>query len=85
MGELDNVDYNDIKRLIKIHTTKGQARATVIPGKQNEAIAIQKFEDELYVELYEQHQRIDLFVRSKSGEIARRLCTFRVALRGYPS
>lgn len=69
----DNIDYNDIKRLIKVHTTKGQAEAIAIPGKDNEAKALQKFEDELYVELREQHQRIDLFVQSKSGEITRRL------------
>ena len=31
------------------------------------------FEEELYQELFEQHQRIDLFVKSKSGEITRRL------------
>lgn len=70
---LDNIDYNDIKHLIKVHTTKGQAEAIAIPGKDNEAKALQKFEDELYVELREQHQRIDLFVQSKSGEITRRL------------
>lgn len=69
----DNIDYNDIKHLIKVHTTKGQAEAIAIPGKDNEAKALQKFEDELYVELREQHQRIDLFVQSKSGEITRRL------------
>ena len=34
---------------------------------------LQEFEEELYDELYEQHQRIDLFVQSKSGEISRRL------------
>ena len=32
-----------------------------------------EFEEELFVELVDQHQRIDLFVRSKSGEIERRL------------
>jgi len=30
----------------------------------------------LYNELRQQHQRIDLFVQSKSGEIARRLSVF---------
>lgn len=73
VNPLDNIDYNDIKHLIKVHTTKGQAEAIAIPGKDNEAKALQKFEDELYVELREQHQRIDLFVQSKSGEITRRL------------
>lgn len=69
----DNVDYNDIKRLIKANTTKSQAEAIAIPGKCNEAKALQKFEDELYAELREQHQRVDLFVQCKAGEITRRL------------
>lgn len=68
-----NVDYNDIKYLIKAHTTRGQAQAVTIPGKDNETKALQKFEDKLYAELWEQHQRIDLFVQSKAGEITRRL------------
>ncbi|MCJ1466927.1 hypothetical protein MMC07_005549 [Pseudocyphellaria aurata] len=68
-----NIDYNDIKYLIKAHTTRGQAQAVTVPGKDNEAKALQKFEDRLYAELWEQHQRIDLFVQSKAGEITRRL------------
>lgn len=47
-----------------------------VPGKDNEAKALQKFEDKLYAELWEQHQRIDLFVQSKAGEITRRLRTY---------
>lgn len=69
----DNVDYNDIKHLIKIRTTHGQGQARAIPGIDGEAKAFHEFEDELYRELRDQHQRIDLFVQSKSGEIARRL------------
>ena len=34
---------------------------------------MEEFEGKLYQELSEQHQRIDLFVKSKSGEITRRL------------
>ncbi|KAI9811594.1 MAG: hypothetical protein M1827_005343 [Pycnora praestabilis] len=69
-----NVDYNDIKHLIKVRTTRDQAQAISIPGRGNsEGKALKDFEDELYAELLEQHQRIDLFVQSKSGEIKRRL------------
>ena len=67
------MDYNDIKHLIKVRTTKGQADAVSIPGQGHDSKALQEFEEELYAELYEQHQRIDLFVQSKSGEITRRL------------
>lgn len=70
---LDNIDYNDIKHLIKVRTTHCQGQAKTIPGSNNEAKPFHAFEDEFYRELREQHQRIDLFVRSKSGEIARRL------------
>ena len=56
-----------------MRTTQGQGQARAIPNGQNEAEALHAFEDELFNELKDQHQRIDLFVRSKSGEIARRL------------
>lgn len=75
-ASLDNIDYNEIKHLIKVRTTKDQAQSITVPGHENEAKALQDFEDELYNELRQQHQRIDLFVQSKSGEIARRLSVF---------
>ncbi|OCL14007.1 hypothetical protein AOQ84DRAFT_281997, partial [Glonium stellatum] len=67
----DNVDYDEIKYLIKEHTTPGSGKAVAIPG--HEEIAGQDFEDLLYDELVEQHARVNLFIRSKSGEIERRL------------
>ncbi|KAL8659419.1 MAG: hypothetical protein Q9226_000446 [Calogaya cf. arnoldii] len=70
---IDNLDYNDLKRLIKVRTTRGQGEALSIPGHGNEAKALSAFEQEFYRELTEQHQRVDLFVQSKSGEISRRL------------
>ena len=77
----DNVDYNDIKRLIKVRTTQGQgqgqAKAIAVSG--HETKALHAFEDELYRELRDQHQRIDLFVQSKAGEIGRRLGTYLVS------
>lgn len=69
----DNVDYNDLKRLIKIRTTRGQGEALTIPGRGNEAKALKAFENEFFRELTDQHQRVDLFVQSKAGEISRRL------------
>jgi SPX domain protein involved in polyphosphate accumulation len=42
-----------------------------IPGQQDHAL--QKFEDRLYLELCNQHDRVDLFVSSKADEIHRRL------------
>ncbi|KAI9773807.1 MAG: hypothetical protein M1840_006032 [Geoglossum simile] len=69
-----NVEYNEIKHLIKVRTTRDQAHAISIPGRgDGENTALKEFEDELYAELSEQHQRIDLFVFSKSGEVSRRL------------
>ncbi|KAL8778150.1 MAG: hypothetical protein Q9213_007539 [Squamulea squamosa] len=68
-----NVDYNDLKRLIKIRTTRGQGEALSIPGHGNEAKALKAFENEFYHQLTDQHQRVDLFVQSKAGEINRRL------------
>lgn len=67
----DNVDYDEIKHLIKEHTTPGSGKALAIPGQED--IAGQGFEDLLNDELVEQHARVNLFIRSKSGEIERRL------------
>lgn len=69
----DNVDYNDLKSLIRRRTTRGQGEALTIPGHANEAKALQAFEDEFLSQLINQHQRVDLFVQSKAGEINRRL------------
>ncbi|MCJ1379090.1 hypothetical protein MMC17_002190 [Xylographa soralifera] len=68
-----NIDYNEIKHLIKRRTTRSQGQAILIPGQASANKASDDFEEELYAELLDQHQRIDLFVRSKSGEIERRL------------
>jgi site-specific recombinase XerD len=69
---LDNVDYNELKHLIKVNTTRGQGRAVPIPGHADGAL--QKFENLFYAELWSQHDRVDLFVKSKADEISRRLC-----------
>ncbi|KAF1986670.1 hypothetical protein K402DRAFT_85123 [Aulographum hederae CBS 113979] len=66
-----NIDYDDIKHLIKEHTTPGNGKAVSIPGQGS--VSESKFEDLLYAIFCEQHQRIELFVKSKTGEIERRL------------
>ncbi|OAA42150.1 spx [Metarhizium rileyi] len=66
-----NLDYSSLKHKIKIHTTRDQAKAIVIPGHQD--TTLKKFEDGLYGELCRQHDRVDLFVTSKADEISRRL------------
>ncbi|OIW29170.1 SPX domain-containing protein [Coniochaeta ligniaria NRRL 30616] len=68
---LHNIDYNSLKHHIKVHTTRDQASAIVIPGHRDTALS--KFEDELFLELCRQHDRVDLFVSSKANELSRRL------------
>ncbi|KAK3331905.1 hypothetical protein B0T19DRAFT_438787 [Cercophora scortea] len=68
---LYNIDYNALKHYIKANTTKDQATAIAIPGHRDTSLA--KFEEELYRELSGQHDRVDLFVKSKADEISRRL------------
>lgn len=43
----------------------------VIPGQVDPALA--EFEESFFNELYNQHDRVDLFVKSKSSEINSRL------------
>jgi hypothetical protein len=72
----ENVDYDSIKNLIKDHTTpgKGKAIAISIPGQQNESEV--SFENLLFSIFLDQHHAVSLFVKSKSGEIQRRLGSF---------
>jgi SPX domain protein involved in polyphosphate accumulation len=67
----DNIDYDFLKDLIKHQTTAGTNRAVSIPG-QGES-SERAFGETFLQVLQAQHDRINLFVRSKSGEIERRL------------
>ncbi|KAF8544043.1 hypothetical protein BDD12DRAFT_132950 [Trichophaea hybrida] len=60
-----NIDYMEIKQLIKHYTTKKPPVAT--PDQPTD------FEDELFKVFLDQLGRIDLFVKSKAGEIDRRI------------
>ncbi|KAI9739420.1 MAG: hypothetical protein M1818_005108 [Claussenomyces sp. TS43310] len=66
-----NVDYNELKHLIKVNTTRDQGRAITIPGYSD--TTLQRFEDQFYDELCNQHDRVDLFVKSKADEFNRTL------------
>ncbi|RFU23595.1 hypothetical protein B7463_g12743, partial [Scytalidium lignicola] len=65
-----NIEYNKLKNLIKVHTKKDQGQAIAISGQDDIAL---KFEDLFFNELCYQHDYVDLFVKSKAGEISRRL------------
>lgn len=78
----DNVDYDEIKQFIKENTRKENKTSPVgIPGQVGTEESRSQFEDELYDILKEQHQRINLFIKSKYGEIERRIGALRYQLR----
>jgi hypothetical protein len=60
-----------LKNLIKVHTTEDQGRGILIPEQSN--IASKEVEDLFLNELSNQHDCVDLFVKSKADEICRRL------------
>lgn len=71
----DNIDYDDLKHVIKLHTsTNCTSRPKPIPTSENVDREEQEFEDQFLAILEEQHGRINDFVHMKSGEIERRLC-----------
>jgi SPX domain protein involved in polyphosphate accumulation len=70
-ARLDNIDYDYLKELIKHQTTPGTNKAVSIPGQG--ASTERAFGETFFKVLAEQHDRINLFIRSKSGEIERRL------------
>jgi SPX domain protein involved in polyphosphate accumulation len=67
----DNIDYDYLKDLIKHQTTPGTNKAVSIPGQGQSSE--RAFSETFLQVLQAQHDRINLFVRSKSGEIERRL------------
>ena len=71
IGIADNIDYDVIKQYIKEQTSPGKDKVLSAPGRDRETP--QEFEKSLFAVFADQHQRIDLFVRSKAGEIRRRL------------
>ncbi|KAL1612516.1 hypothetical protein SLS60_000743 [Paraconiothyrium brasiliense] len=66
-----NIDYDYLKDLIKHQTTSGTSKALSIPGQGDSSE--KAFGGTFYRDLKAQHDRVNLFVRSKSGEIERRL------------
>ncbi|KAF1973212.1 hypothetical protein BU23DRAFT_554498 [Bimuria novae-zelandiae CBS 107.79] len=66
-----NIDYDYLKDRIKHQTTLGTNKALSIPG-QGDA-SEKAFGGTFYRDLKAQHDRVNLFIRSKSGEIERRL------------
>jgi hypothetical protein len=54
-----------------VHTARDQATAIAIPGQEN--TRLRKFENGLFLELCQQHERVDMFVKSKADEVTRRL------------
>lgn len=69
--ESDNIDYDEIKAFIKEHTTPGKGKTVPIPGQTDEKLL--DFEIALFKIFKEQHDRIGMFVKSKAGEIRRRI------------
>ncbi|RKF75731.1 putative spx domain-containing protein [Golovinomyces cichoracearum] len=67
----DNIDYDELKNTIKVHTSKNQCRAVTIPGQADKSL--EPFEKHFFTELSNQHDRVDLFVKSKVDEIDFRL------------
>ncbi|USW58708.1 Putative SPX domain, VTC domain superfamily protein [Septoria linicola] len=78
-----NIDYDDIKHFIKENTTPGKGKTVSVPGRGEDKLV--EFENALFHILQDQHQRIDLFVKSKAGEIQRRLEHSKKQLRALAS
>lgn len=66
-----NIDYDEIKKVIRKRTSAGNGESVSVPGRGDEKLL--QFETELSDIFTQQHERINLFVKSKAGEIKRRL------------
>ncbi|KAF2766401.1 SPX domain-containing protein [Teratosphaeria nubilosa] len=66
-----NIDYDEVKYFIKEQTTPAKGKSAPVRRCGDEQL--QQFESQLFRILTHQHDRVDLFVKSKAGEIQRRL------------
>jgi hypothetical protein len=62
-----------LKHLIKERTTNIKTNPVAIPGQGPASDAWTQLESELFPILWQQHDRVSLFIKSKYGEITRRL------------
>ena len=62
-----------MKQLIKERTTNKTASPVSIPGSGDDDSRWNRLEDELFILLVDQHDRVNLFTKSKYGELERRL------------
>lgn len=62
-----------MKQLIKERTSNTQTNPVTIPGQRPSNDAWTQLESELFPILWQQHERVSLFIKSKHGEIGRRL------------
>lgn len=69
----DNVDYHEVKHIIKAKTSITQVKPLTIPGQGADIKECQDLENELYTKLCEEHDRANLFVKSKYWEIQKKL------------
>lgn len=71
---LDNVDYDDLKKLIKDRTSgKVTTNPVLIPGQESGSARWTQLENDLFPILCNQHERVNLFTKSKYGEFERRI------------
>lgn len=75
-----NLNYNELKHLIKLRTSSAGGAPVPIPGSTDHRWSI--LEDELFGILREQYDNIALFIRSKQGELERRLLHLEKSVRG---
>ena len=80
---LDNLDYDELKQLIKERTSNIQTNPVSIPGQAPSDKRWTNLDKELFPILWDQHERVSLFAKSKYGEIERRLDHVEMQLRQF--
>ena len=69
-----NIDYDELKQLIKARTAPTGTTPVTVPGQHGPSDdKWAKLENELLPILQEQHERVNLFTKSKAGELQRRV------------
>ncbi|CAF9910929.1 MAG: hypothetical protein GOMPHAMPRED_007235 [Gomphillus americanus] len=68
-----NLDYDNVKKIIRQATLPDSVHAISIPGQDTSDELFEGGEQELYLALSEELERIELYSKTKYGEIQRRL------------
>jgi hypothetical protein len=70
---VENIEYDEIKRLIKAKTTGSDGNPIPLPPTGEDAVRVDQLRNEAYEKLVNEHQRLGFFWKAHATEVLLRL------------